>query len=636
MTASVLRAKGQCAAIVVIIVVNQIVSPQIATPTDGSRQIDQVETLWLRWKAGDQAAIDALIALGPVASELSHQLLYPEGAVQPMFPEGRNRELFRALMADVMPELIKALPEFDEIDREDCLVFLDKHGWMDVPGATGEIDWDRPTGGRMVRPLENVLVKLYESETEFNRDLILRILARANAGRDLRVAEMRRLFDEHYFTNTSRLEFPQENSKLDELLEIYELRPEPAVRKQVESMAYSHPDGRIRERALEMCLSGNEDPATAVDRLVDAESLIPFEGELSSRVTAMQAILEYKSLPQRMADRLVMLFYASSYDRYTLDPSDLCEALCRCESLDEHSKEFINVKVRELLSETTSIEESCNPRLVRVCAAAVVLRWFPDDEEAASHLARTFAESAGAPLDSSMGRRFHDPRAEAARAFRRVPTQGLKRIETIRDQLKSELKISRGSDFCIECGLTLAALDTKDLPCVEAVRGVDEFTLYRLHSTWEEVQKIFGDRAAKLIDLDQARQRVDSEEFISDSPDPWTWQRLQPVASEIIPLLKNHLASPKSDVRIATIRALRNLGVRPDLTVPLLMTCLDDESIVVQIAAIDALQIIGPSANAAVARLKTLTESTCLSVRIAAIDALACIDQANAEHAPRL
>lgn len=595
-----------------------------ASQDASSPQPDQIESLWQRWKAGDPDAIDVLIAMGPAARELSHQLLYPDGGDQPMFPAGRNRELFRALMADVMPELIKALPNFDDIDREDCLVFLDKYGWMDVPAANGDVDWDWPAGGRMVGPLEDVLVKLYESETEWNRDLILRILARANAGRDLRVAEMKRGFAEFNFTDTP---------KPDGMLKIFELRPEPLVENQIEAMANAHPDGQIRQYALEMYLNRNHDPATAVNRLGDAESLNGFGGEVSSRATAMHAIHGYKSLPQSVADRLIMLFYASSYDRYSLDPSDLCEAVCRCESLDEHSKKFINLKVRELLSETTSIEESCNPRLVRVCAAAVVLRWFPDDEEAATYLARKLTEPAGGPFYGSMGSRIRDPRAEAARAFRRVSAQGLLRINSIKDQLKSELKMSRNSDFCIECGLTLAALDPQDLLCVEAVRGVDESKLYWLHVTWKEVQELFADRAAILTDLDQAKQMLDSEEFI-DSPNPWRWQRLQPVASEVIPLLKNHLASPKPDVRIATIRALRNLGVRPDLTVPLLITSLDDESIVVQIAAIDALSTIGPTASAAVPRLKTLTESTYLSISIAATDALASIDQANAEHAP--
>ena len=177
-------------------------------------------------------------------------------------------------------------------------------------------------------------------------------------------------------------------------------------------------------------------------------------------------------------------------------------------------------------------------------------------------------------------------------------------------------------------GLTLAALDPNDTLCIEALRGIDEATLYRLHTTWKEVQSILGNRALQLIDLEQVTAQVRSEEFLRDASYPWMWQRLQPVASEIIPLLNAHLNSPEQDIRIAAIHALQKLGTGYDLTAPLLLECLNDESVIVQITAIDALSSVGIRAQYAIPQLQRFLKSDYLSVKIAAEDAITTIEQA--------
>ncbi|MCA9010754.1 MAG: HEAT repeat domain-containing protein [Planctomycetaceae bacterium] len=579
----------------------------------------QIDTLWLRWQAGDVAAMDSLISMGPAASSLSHRVLYPKENDEPSFPAGKEQELLGAMLADAMPELAMALPDLDEINREECFMFLDRLGGTTSPSGHGMCC---PRQGRFVRPLAEILIKMYDSETDSNKDLILRVLAKANAGEKLRVTELQRGLVEYYFGDDSTAEFSGNTEKLNALLDVFEFRPEPAVADRIRDMANSHPVGYIRKRALTIFLSNNKDPILATNRLGDSESVEISLGEVSSRGVAIHSLLTYRLLPERIADRLLKLLYTSSFDESSLDPSDLCEAVCRCESFDDDSKQFIDRKIRELLFDSTSIEESCKPKLVRICAAAVVLQLFQDDDVAAEFLTKTISEPTNVPRYGAMGVRFRDHRAEAVRAFRRVPTQGMLRLNLLRNQLKLELPLHRGSDFCIECALTLASLDSQDSSCVEAIRGIDESTLLRLHVTWKEVQRILGDRAPKLIDLDQATEQVRSEAFIRDSSNPWEWQRLQPVASEIIPLLKNHLNSPNVDIRISAIHALKNLGIRTDLTEQLLLACLNDESIVVRIAAVDALSSIGASADQAIPQLQRLLHNDCLSLKIAAEDAI--------------
>ncbi|MBL8820117.1 MAG: hypothetical protein JNL58_29105 [Planctomyces sp.] len=577
----------------------------------------EVDALWVRWENGDAAAMDSLISMGPLARKLGHQLLHSGHNEEPSFPTGRNLELLSALLADAMPELATALPEFDEADREECLIFLEGIGGDVLQCDHGRC---RSGQGRFARPLADVLVNMYDSADGWHQELILRILAKAGAGSELRVAELNRGISECYFGDTSTVEADEDFGRLRGLLEIFGLGPEPAVANRIRSIAVFHPNVSIRNRALVLYLSSQNDPVFAASYLDDIESEETGLGEVSPRRYAMETLLTCKTLPKSISNQLLKILYRASFEDVSLDISDLCEVICRCESFDVDSMRFVDCKIRELLSDNTMIEESLRPSLVRACAAAVVLRCYPEDEIAAAYLLRILSSEQIEPLYGPKGSQFRDPRAEAARAFRRVPAlaQRLLNLKLVNDLLESELSERPGSDFCIECALLLATLDSKNALCIEAIRGTDESTLVRLSDSWAEVQRILGDRASKLIDSEKVTKQVRSNEFVTDSSNPWAWERLQPVASDIIPLLKNHLDSPNTEIRLGAIRALRHLKANSDITAQLLMQCMNDESIEIKIAAIDALADLPASADLSAPQLQLMLDSDYLSISISA------------------
>ena len=229
-------------------------------------QYHQVDALWLRLQAGDAGAGDSLISMGPAARTLTHRLLYPGQEDRPWFPTGRNREILNAILADAMPELAKVFSKLDETDREECLVFLDGVGGSEWPCDLGRCE---SRNGRFVRPLGDVLTGIYDSENEMNQNLILRILAKANVGEELRVSELQRGLKEYYFGHSSIDKSRTDFGNLQAFIEIFALRPEPSVVKQIRDIANFHPDGYVRHRAFLAYMSANNHPELAISHLRD-------------------------------------------------------------------------------------------------------------------------------------------------------------------------------------------------------------------------------------------------------------------------------------------------------------------------------------------------------------------------------
>ena len=150
----------------------------------------------------------------------------------------------------------------------------------------------------------------------------------------------------------------------------------------------------------------------------------------------------------------------------------------------------------------------------------------------------------------------------------------------------------------------------------------------RILRDWPEAERVLGDRAALLVNIEEVLPEVRDPQFIVDvrlEDNKWAWYRLLPHLDVVIPILLEHLKSDRTDVRIATAKLLGDWPISPDITIPAIAELLDDRYASVRAVAAESLAKFGPAAVSAIPKLEHAIQDEYLTVKLAAEDALRLI-----------
>lgn len=542
----------------------------------------------------------------PAAVHLAREILH-HGGKDPIFPDDDNLMLLKWMQADGVPEVVQCLQRCDTADREDFL-----------------LQYLKPLG-RMAQPAVDTLLAMASDDQDPLRSQALDVLVLSG---DQSAATIEQLKDALRISGELT---PEDEKRVIHVLQLLAKEPREFLRRELIDLADRQTSLRIQYAALQGLISLDGGKSDAVSRLLTKKLSDEFAytdgfDTNSCASLAVSELARRRNVSSDCVETMISRLYKMSFEPGTCDAFLLAEAICNSSGFNEDGQLLIQHRLISLMDEKTWVYGSETETLyTRLAAAMVILKSNPHCKDANEFLGRVLRGEVLAKSGHSHGTlRQIDWQSRVARVVQRLETID-SRLELLLQEVFAEQDaLEPNSRVAFQIALAIAAINRTDTKCVavsRARRSIGGLPLQ--HLTLEEYAYILGDRLVHVLDAQEISRKTATElAFVEHAEDVAFWRLAQPHTQIFLPILREHILSANSEVRLSVLTAIQQFSLPTTEVVQLVVEAANDQSPGVRAVAAAAIGKFSKHADIVIPKLKALTHDKTLTVQIAAANAL--------------